>query len=543
MTLEMQKVKSLSNRLLLSLLVGLAIGLSLYNFLLIRLYPPTSKQVLLLTAVACLAGALIYFWLLQRWLVPTWRKQGFRQRLLLIATAILLSLYLLVAGTSVVNKTAPEVIAFLAPDQTLEINIPSAGQPPDVETTIVYFSTSAGDISFDSVDTRGWEKTDAGWQLVDPENNSFHWAGKTGPKATLVFARSPSGGLVEISWNGHSEVIDLAQGGSDRFFYNTQFPVPFYATRPVILALTLFAFIAIALPACVWIWTEREAILRAINAEIKPYPGSPRSTRKRALLKWTLIAILMLIALALRTLWLDREVFYFDEVSHLVAAKALVTGASMSSVYQRSLYIVTLPVALFIKLFGTQLWAAKLPGVIFSVLAIIPLFLILDKVNRNAAVFGCLIYATNPWLIGVARAVREYAYYPFYFYWILYAMIIVTKKVPRNFVLIRDWKQLLHLRFVLPIFGLLLAAFYAVFIDRFSTFKIIGIAYAVFILFLLSRFDWKDKTNRRFLGTGGLALLFFFSYLFRYSTKLFMGRFRHLSSSVFFSKPNSANIL
>ena len=489
MSIFVRKLRLSLGRLLLSAMVGLSAGLSLYNFLLIRIYPVSSKRVLGITIVTCLAAAWVYLLVLKRWLTPAWMALKARDRLILALVSALLSLYLLVTGTSVWTS-APEVIPFLAPSQSLEIRVPVEKQPADADITVLYFATLAGEVSYDSIATSGWEKTEAGWHLVDMQDNFFRWTANTGGKTTLVFAHSTRGTHLDIVVNGESQPVDLGLGKA-KVYVNAHFPFPAYAGRGTALLLVLALFVGITLPVSLWVWMSRAAISLAIEKALSPATQSPS---QRANQIWIPVIFLMFLALLPRVVWLNREVFYVDELNHLTAAKSIMNGAVWSSVYQRSLLIVTLPVGIFTKLFGTEMWAARLPGVLFNVLAIIPLFLILDRVNRTAAVLGGLLFATNPWLVGVARAVREYAYYPFYFYWIIYGMITMIQQIPHGLVLVRDWKRLIHVRTLVTALLLLLALGYAAF-DYGSTFRIIGIAYLVFFAFLIRRLDWTNKTN------------------------------------------------
>lgn len=89
----------------------------------------------------------------------------------------------------------------------------------------------------------------------------------------------------------------------------------------------------------------------------------------------------------------------------------------------------TIPAAAALKIFGNQLWAARLIGAIFNVLAVIPLYLLARKISRSVAVLACLLFATSPWIITFARVAREYAYYPFYFYWVILAMVLFVEGI------------------------------------------------------------------------------------------------------------------
>ena len=260
------------------------------------------------------------------------------------------------------------------------------------------------------------------------------------------------------------------------------------------------------------IWDKRTLILgsleRSVSDLLHPDEGGVEKSGERSRAgqiiqhrEWVPIACLLALALLLRVFRLSNLYPYADEYSHLLAARALLEGAPWNSVFDRSLLIVTLPVVVSLRLFGNELWAARLPGALFNALAIIPLYLLTRKINKPIAFLSGLLYASSPLLIALGRNVREYAYYPFYFYWVVYAMVLFLERVPGGLILFRDWKSIFqpNLR-NLRVLVLIVVPLYAVFIDPRSTFKIIMIAYAVFGLFLLRKSDLKSKTNLLFLG-------------------------------------------
>jgi len=212
------------------------------------------------------------------------------------------------------------------------------------------------------------------------------------------------------------------------------------------------------------------------------------------------------------------------------------SGSSLNTIYQRSILIVTLPVPLFFKVLGYKLWVARLPGVIFNSLAIIPLYLITKKINRQVAFLSCILFATNPWLIAVSKYVREYGYYPFYFYWIIYGMIILYENIPNDFL--KDvWKNKLPSYIIFPAAVLLLPIIYMTLIDSDSTFKLISIAYGVFGLFALSKIFVKSKAVMGFLT---IFAILFLGALYLYSEKSGYISFHSIQSywlRYFFSDP------
>lgn len=181
-------------------------------------------------------------------------------------------------------------------------------------------------------------------------------------------------------------------------------------------------------------------------------------------------------------------------------------GVPQQDLYQRSYYVVTLPVAAFFSLFGVHLWAARLPGILVNSIAIIPLYFLAKKINRKVAILACVLYATSPLVIALSRTVREYAYYPFFFYLILYGVIEVLEHFPKNFS-VNIWEKAVNKKVVILGLLLLLPIIYALIIDKSATFKVILLIYFVFTIFLLNKFNLKDKGNIWFLSAIATILM------------------------------------
>ncbi len=221
--------------------------------------------------------------------------------------------------------------------------------------------------------------------------------------------------------------------------------------------------------------------------------------------EWLVLGATILAALLLRSFHLDNLYPYADEYSHLNAAKQILNGTSIFTAYQRGMYMVTLPVVLAFKMFGSQVWAARVPGVLVNSLALLPLYLLSRKINRSTAILAIFLYATNPWIITVARSIREYGYIPFYSFWILYGMLLVLENMPRRIVLDRRILTQIHKNWVVPLILLILPVMYIFKIDSFSTFKVFLMAYGIFALFVLARVDMKAREN--FLPLAGILVL------------------------------------
>ena len=490
-------------RIYLSLLFGAIFGLAVYSYGLIDILPPTSRRIILFTALASLVGTGGYFALLEFWIAPRFAEMKKSVRWGFIGTGILIGLFLMFAGTSA-WKSLSRYVTFLLPDQTLTITVP-AGQTADAEVVILFVKTSIGEVSYDSINYRGWKRDGDRLALRDFSDNELAWTGRVGAEAQIVFQRSPQGGAVNVTWDGVTERVDLAFDKDDKYVYGRDFAVPFYSSREMALGLVAINFILLSLAAALWVWQKRIVLREQFERVTLPFDSS-ESGNRLGRSDWLIIFGLIVLALLLRVFNLENLLPYTDEYAHLLAAKSLLAGAPLASLYQRSLVTVTMPVALFLKIFGMHIWAARLAGILFNVLAILPLYLITRRINRPVAGIACLLFAANPWIIAIARNVREYAYYPFYFYWIVYGMLVFLQRFPERFVILRDWKKLLTPRIYLLTFLLLIPVIYLA-IDHYSTFKVMLVNYGVFFLFLLTKFDLKQKSNRWFFGLAGAAAL------------------------------------
>ena len=500
-------------RIYLSLLLGIVFGLALYSYWFIDFLPPTSRRIFLFTALAGLFGAGGYFLLLEYWIAPRFAEMKKSLRWGMIGLSILTGLFLMFAGTSA-WKSLSRYVTFLLPDHSLTIRVPARQSVDNPQVVILFVQTSVGDVSYDSISYRGWKRSGDQLFLQNFADNELTWTGKVGKEAGIVFQKSPQAGAVNVTWNGVTETVNLAADKEDKYVYRRDFAVPPYASRGTALGLVAVNFMVLSCAALLWIWQKRDLLTGRLAQSIRSCGANPSSDRNSlAKLDWLILAGLILLALLLRVFNLESLMPYTDEYAHLLAAKSLLEGASLASVYARSLLMVTLPVALFLKVFGMHIWAARLAGIVFNVLAIIPLYLLTQKVNRPIAVTAGILFATNPWIIAVARNVREYAYYPFYFFWIVLGLIALLERMPGGLVLTRDWKKLFAPRISLLALILLVPVAYLA-VDHYSTFKVMLINYGVMFLFLLGKLDLKNKSNLRILGLAFAAIvvgLFFFS--------------------------------
>ncbi len=230
---------------------------------------------------------------------------------------------------------------------------------------------------------------------------------------------------------------------------------------------------------------------------------------------WFLIAGFVMLAFILRVINLEALPPHLEEYQHLIAAKQLLAGVTVDEVYQRGLYLVTMPVKLFFSLFGMQIWAARLPGVIVNSLALIPLYWLMRRYNKTVAIISVVLYVTSPWVIALSRTVREYAYHPLLYYLVLASALYLLENIPRGFLL-AEWRSIFVKKNVWALTILAFFVLFVVLIDPFSSFKIIALLYLILGLFFVARLDFQDKNNRLILAIvvgAGIVVVGVFSAL------------------------------
>lgn len=195
-------------------------------------------------------------------------------------------------------------------------------------------------------------------------------------------------------------------------------------------------------------------------------------------------------ALLLRVYNISELEPYIDEYHHLIAAKNIIVYDNLAN-YSRA-FIVTQIVTTFFEFmnpenFSDYLWWGRFPGALISSLTIIPLYILGKRIHPYVGLLSSVLWAISPWAIGMARVVREYAYYPFIILWVLIVFIWIYNQVLE--LRIKD-----HLHFTLGIFGILFFVIYSYDIDNLSTLKV-----GIFILFIafvyLTGIHYKNIKN------------------------------------------------
>lgn len=274
--------------------------------------------------------------------------------------------------------------------------------------------------------------------------------------------------------------------------------------RSVAIALRLVPYLAVVLAGSflVSFWkTFADGISKAWD--FISFDTDERARPSGKLVTVIILGVCLTGGLVLRLINLDGFPLYVDEYPHVRTALSLMQGEQ--PVYTRAYYLVTLPVYYSFKLFGTHEWAARLPMVIMNMLAIFPLYFLGKKINRFTGYAGVVLFTVNPWIVSVARTVREYAIIPFFLF--LSAIFFLD--------LLNIESSNLRLYFKRNIWKILILIAIAAYIliDPYSNFKIILVNYAVFTLFLLFKI-WKHiKSRKARIIWAGIAFLLAWAFL------------------------------
>lgn len=458
-----------------ALLMGGFVATFVNGYLLDDGFALQSRSVSAVTAFATGMG-IVAAWFLYPWVERQWQGSLPAQRWKLLLTSLFLGSLLLFGGTSQWLEES-RYLRFLLPIQHFQLSV-STSSPGSVK--VIWFTTALGDVSFKEVEKHGWQRKEDILVLTSPNENALEWQGKVGRWVKIVF-ESKEETRALLSWNGYSETIELPRG---RYVYTKSFPVPFMIAngRFVLGWVPVVVFTAIAL---LWVWQYREKWIEEISESLRSNPPF-------AHWEWGFLLGIIFFAFLLRIGNLKAPP-YVDELGQLVAARDLAEGNAPE--YRRSFWVVTVPVALALRFLGSEIWMARIPGVLFSVLALVPLYLLARRIHRVVAVVAALLYATNPFIIVFSRLIREYSYYPFYFYWITYGLLVFLDSLPPGFSIWKDGKRLFNSRMGLVTCSLLWPVGYA-FYDNLSTFKLIFLSYLAFGLLVLAKLDYKDKRNR-----------------------------------------------
>jgi len=229
-----------------------------------------------------------------------------------------------------------------------------------------------------------------------------------------------------------------------------------------------------------------------------------------------ILLLLFVLAFSLRVTNLTILEPYTDEYTHLIGAKALMTHGSTEHAYNWDTrtylraFPLTYSIGFLFKLFGDSLFIARLPGVLFGALTVIPFYLMFRGTNRAIGLIAAGLWAISPWAIAVSRTVREYAIFPF-FYIFIFIFLVRLRNIILGYLEHRHKINLPRLALYGVVFALPLI--YAA-IDRYSTFKQIVLLYFAFALYLLfgifrsGQISPRVKKGMGFIAAGTLIALY-----------------------------------
>lgn len=521
-----------------SLIVGLGVGLFVSENILPSFLDLESKRIVFATGLlGSLSSVFTVALLLLLDKNSPWTKNKYWY---VHFGMIIIVLFAIIIQNFDFSQKSSKIIPLFLPKNSFELVVtPKEDEIKEIDSdTYLYWATrSIGDISWSSFDLNGWIRTDQGLKLIDRTNNYIRWSGRTGEGIKLYFTPVNPNDTFTINWNKTSILNTYEVEESTGLIIQEQFPMPFFTNRSLVFfvylmsasILTYISFQAIAF-GVLRIYRSNKLQLRFLNKWFHDQTNSIISSLHSLLLmlgtrvkffgktlstfgdegirdehqvasskigKRELIYTILVFfaALTLRVINLDDFPPYFDEYFHLLAAKNLLNHVPLKDVYQRGMYIVTIPAALSFKIFGIHFWAARLPGAIASAFAVIPLALICRRVHKHIGAIAVFLYATHPLITALGRNVREYAYQPLVFYLIALGMIYYISIIPTNFRLLKDLHILLRKKNIALLIALLTPIAFIIFVDRQSTLQLILPVYGIFGLFILGRLDFRDRPN------------------------------------------------
>jgi len=157
-------------------------------------------------------------------------------------------------------------------------------------------------------------------------------------------------------------------------------------------------FVILSLALLLLLWEKRAVLVQTI-----------RQSFTRTTIRWDVPEVMLLLsviilAYLLRAFNLGNLYPAVDEYYQLIAAKQILQGAGPEFRIPAKSMDGHAAVTVALRIFGNELWVARSVGVLFNVLAIIPLYFLTRKINRAIAVLSSILYATSPWIITFAES-------------------------------------------------------------------------------------------------------------------------------------------
>ena len=197
-------------RAYLALLLGMSFGVLVYSYWLQDHLPPISKQAIFYAVLASLVGAAGHFLLLERYIAPRLVQMSRASRWGLLLGSFVIGVYLTFAYLGAPNSVS-KYITFLLPREQLKIVV-SDQNAAEARIAILRFTTSLGDVSYNTIKYQGWTRSGSDLVLSDPARNTLEWSGRTGAVALITFRTSHPGGTAKVFWNGEVQIVSIAAG-------------------------------------------------------------------------------------------------------------------------------------------------------------------------------------------------------------------------------------------------------------------------------------------------------------------------------------------
>jgi len=247
----LSRLKQQPARLLLA--AGFALAFTLFGYFRLGLFsPPITSLRKILPAIAVFLALIPLFWLVLNIALDwTARRIPSNQRSWLLVICTLLSAWLTLALPFHLDP----YLGWL-PSHTLEITALGTKNSLSSGYKITLRGIELGEttMSYLAFDRRGaWtsDPQDAAVLTADGQRGaSLHWRGRTSAVTRIFLQRSPAGGMVEISWDGKSQVIDLYAETEASLLHEQSFDLPFDTLLLSRLLATVVLLPAIYLLVC-----------------------------------------------------------------------------------------------------------------------------------------------------------------------------------------------------------------------------------------------------------------------------------------------------
>lgn len=136
-----------------------------------------------------------------------------------------------------------------------------------------------------------------------------------------------------------------------------------------------------------------------------------------------IFTIILLIAILLLGFYLRMQNIgnfspSVDEFPHFKNAIFILEGNLVE--YRRAYWTVTMPVAASFKLFGINVYNARVPMVILNLAAMIPLYYFMRGFGRWTGILAVFLYAVNPSIVSMSQLTRDYAPASIFIYWVFF---------------------------------------------------------------------------------------------------------------------------